>query len=197
MGKVLHASGSGYFPSCIQNGTGYWSLEKAMDIYWRVRTWEISLSVTYLITEGEGSQTLTTSPLQNPYELTAFVTEEEAIPCNINFFEIAGSGPGGDFRITFGTVKKGGSLYDPGFDFYATWGDEYDFGFAEFEVTSGDGGDDVRPFSIYGSNPIQMSFNVYERPEVSFTLLDATLSVEPKEWWSYGGTYNTSTGARL
>lgn len=168
-----------------------------MEIYWRVRTWEVSLSVTYLITEGESSQTLTTSPSPNPYELTAFVIEEEDIPCGINFFEQAGEGAGGDFFIQFGTVKKDGSLYDPGFDFYAFWTEEYDFGFALFEVTTRDGGDDVRSLSIYGSNPIEMSFTVFERPEVSFTLLDATLSLEPTEWWSYGGMYDTATGEPL
>ena len=57
MGKVLHASYSGYFPFCIGRDGNFgpdegeteggvypvgMSLEDAMKIYWRVRTWEIS-----------------------------------------------------------------------------------------------------------------------------------------------------------
>ena len=44
MAKVLHASYSGYFPSCLQvsDEFGVFTLEKAMEIYWRVKAWTIS-----------------------------------------------------------------------------------------------------------------------------------------------------------
>ena len=189
MGKVLHASGSGYFVDCIQNGPGYWTLEKAMDIWWRIRSWELNLSVTYLIEGGEDSEIVTTSPINNPPSvITSTVNTEEDLVCD-NFFDA--------YLDLSNATTKSGSLYDPGLGFYVLWGEEYDFGFAEYEVSFGASGPDVRSFSIYGSSPFEVSFKTYERPEISFTLLEATFSLEPKEWWSYGGTYNTSTGEPL
>ena len=196
MGKVLHASGSGYFPGCIQDGTGYWSLEKAMEVYWRVKTWELRTTVTYLVEEGEDSEVLVTYPdSPNPFQPVSIDSsliqgEEEYLVCEHSLNSIYAD-------IDFYQSTKSGSLYDPGFTFYANWTQEYDFGFAEFQIDSGGGGTDVRSFSIYGSSPIQMSFTLLERPTVSSTLLDATFSLEPKEWFSYGGTYNTSTGEPL
>ena len=44
MAKVLHASASGYFPSCLQFNSelAIFTLEEAMEIYWKVKTWTIS-----------------------------------------------------------------------------------------------------------------------------------------------------------
>jgi len=190
MGKILHAGKSGYFPFCLQEGTGYWSLEKAMEIYWRIRSWEFSLSVTYLAFSDLGEEqifTTTPTPL-GPAVITSLVTTEEDLVCGNSLNR---------FLHLEATPTKSGSLYNPGFGVDVNWGSEYDFGFAEFQVFSGAGGPDVRSFSIYGSSSFPLSFIVYERPEISFSLLDATLSLEPKSWWSYGGTYDTSTGARL
>jgi hypothetical protein len=54
MGKVIHASYSGYFPTCIISGTPtpsqeYLSLtlEQAMALFWRVRTWEAKASGSF------------------------------------------------------------------------------------------------------------------------------------------------------
>lgn len=46
MAKVLHASYSGYFPSCLTElpELATQSLEDAMTIYWRVKSWTITIS---------------------------------------------------------------------------------------------------------------------------------------------------------
>ena len=55
MAKVLHASYSGYFPSCLQvsNEFAIFTLEEAMEIYWRVKAWTIA--GTYVNRFGESS----------------------------------------------------------------------------------------------------------------------------------------------
>jgi hypothetical protein len=55
MARVLHASASGYFPSCLQvsNELAIFTLEEAMEIYWKVRSWTIS--GTYLNDLNESS----------------------------------------------------------------------------------------------------------------------------------------------
>ena len=191
MGEVLHASGSGYFTNCIQNGTGFWSLEKAMQIYWRVRTWELSASGTYFISEETQNWSYSLS------DITSNAAAEEELVCGENQFE------GGEENeesiayclIQLNNVQKSGSLYNP----------------IPFLYISGP---NDTPISISGpyssptpieperehfiSLPIFGSTGAFWR----FTLpvpgtLDGTFSLEPTEWWSYGETYNTSTGARL
>jgi hypothetical protein len=48
MAKVLHASYSGYFPSCLNEfpELATQSLEDAMTIYWRVKSWTITITST-------------------------------------------------------------------------------------------------------------------------------------------------------
>jgi hypothetical protein len=48
MAKVLHASYSGYFPSCLIEfpELATQSLENAMTIYWRVKSWTITITST-------------------------------------------------------------------------------------------------------------------------------------------------------
>ncbi len=55
MAKVLHASYSGYFPSCLQvnSARSIFTLEEAMKIYWRVKAWTIT--GTYSNQFGESS----------------------------------------------------------------------------------------------------------------------------------------------
>lgn len=55
MAKVLHASYSGYFPSCLQvnSASSVFTLEEAMTIYWRAKAWTIA--GTYSNQFGESS----------------------------------------------------------------------------------------------------------------------------------------------
>lgn len=64
MGKVLHASYSGYFPSCLQvsNEFAIFTLEEAMEIYWQVRAWTIAGTYTNQFGESSSfSQTFTST----------------------------------------------------------------------------------------------------------------------------------------
>ena len=191
MGKVLHASKSGYFTSCIQNGAGYWTLEKAMEVYWRVKKWELNMSTTYLFDIPENPETITISPGTNVL-LTSGSGQEEDLVCGAAFY--ADTGP---IEITFGDAVKSGSLYSPGFNFYASFIVNFDLGDFTLNVYTGGDGTDVRSYSVYGSTPIEFSYTIFDPFAEFFVLQDASFSLEPKEWWSYGGTYNTSTGARL
>jgi len=196
MGKVLHASKSGYFISCIQNGAGYWTLEKAMEVYWRVKTWELNMSATYLIDLPENPETITISPGANVL-LTSVYGQEEELVCN-NEFNATPSGSYGGLNIFFfGDAAKSGSLYSPAFNFFATFTKNFSEGDFILDVQTGNNGPDVRSYSVYGSTPIEFSYTIFDLYKEFFVLQDATFSLEPKEWWSYGGTYNTSTGARL
>jgi len=55
MAQVLHTSYSGYFPSCLQvsDGIAIFTLEEAMEIYWKVKAWTIA--GTYVNPFGESS----------------------------------------------------------------------------------------------------------------------------------------------
>ena len=62
MAKVLHASYSGYFPSCLQvsNGLAIFTLEEAMEIYWKVKAWTIAGTYTNDLGQSSSfSQTFT------------------------------------------------------------------------------------------------------------------------------------------
>ena len=64
MAKVLHASASGYFPSCLPTfSSGYPSfpLDTAMEIYWKVRSWQVTGSYTYGPYNVPISQTFTST----------------------------------------------------------------------------------------------------------------------------------------
>lgn len=206
MGKILHASGSGYFPGCIQNGVGFWSLEKAMDIYWRIRTWELNPSITYSIPIDGVPTELTVSP-SAPMELTYRfgyldsyppITSEEELVCGAeNTLIVSTEEYSGDYygEISFSYPQKSGLLYSPGFLLNFNFNAEiYDFGSINFVGIFYGASVGDKSFSIYGSEPIPFFFTQFAE---YFTFVDATLSLEPKEWWSYGGMYNTNTGARL
>jgi hypothetical protein len=62
MAKVLHASASGYFPSCLTEDAGLatQSLADAMTIYWRVKSWTITItSAEFPISPRTFTQTAT------------------------------------------------------------------------------------------------------------------------------------------
>jgi len=64
MAKVLHASYSGYFPSCLQVSSQFaiFTLEEAMGIYWKVKAWTIAGTFTNQFGESSSfSQTFTST----------------------------------------------------------------------------------------------------------------------------------------
>ena len=197
MGKVLHASGSGYFPGCIADGAPEdcpWTLEKAMQTYWRVRTWDF---------EASGIATNNDDP-SDTYPFSSTITDitshseqtflpqtaEEGLVCG-NYFSFFG-----ELRyeayIDFFQVERSGSLYNSGLAGvvldYTTDPLQFQFG---AELSS------AFSISILGTSiPIDMFWDNDDEEE-SYRITSGSATLTPTLWWSYGGTYNPSTGARL
>jgi hypothetical protein len=189
MGKVLHASGSGYFINCIEESAdsihAVWTLENAIKTYWRVRSWNFSASGTAEGIDSPYPWSFSFNNIASPY------TNEEQLVCGGGFSE---NDPDVDIEyafIEFGQVKKVGNLYNAGFLGYAyagIAGVECSFSsiFSFTEVTS--------TLSVFGG-VLPVGGQTLAGADTILSITEATLT--PTEWWSYGGTYDTSTGARL
>ena len=100
MAKVLHASASGYFPSCLVENANLanQSLVDAMAIYWKVKSWTITISgddpisartftqtasdETYLVCDNSGGSGNGFSPSdeENTFFLNGFYVNSYATP---------------------------------------------------------------------------------------------------------------------
>jgi len=94
MGKVLHASGSGYFPFCLTRGvppetgrgTDYpisLSLTKYMSWWWKVKTWTLTGNSSYVETAESGALiniSTTIGLIQDEY-YTSNIPSEENLVC--------------------------------------------------------------------------------------------------------------------
>jgi hypothetical protein len=184
-----------------------------MEVFWRIRSWELNVSITYVVGFEEPIE-FTVSP-PSPYQFTYRynsgaspftgppLTSEEELVCGsevslvVGMEEYAINEPFGFLELI--SPQKNGSLYSPGFNLHFEFeADVLGQGFFDFEGNSNEQLGQ-KSFSIYGSEPISVIFTEAPDPEdpFAFRFVDATLSLEPTEWWSYGGMYNTSTGARL
>ena len=217
MGKVLHASGSGYFPECIieqepdpQLPCVATTLTEAMALTWRVRKWEAKVSgIIHDLSDGFSSafngawrDSNSSSPFDKEEDIVCFGgnSHTENIPFNVfvttNNPDLEPFSFEANLQFIHGNTFTGlppsdrkvyrvGDIYYPYIDirsflifastyyYFAKLG-TYKITFAGEEITG-----DI--FSGYSAN---------------FT---GTMSVEirAKEYWSYGGTYNTSTGQPL
>jgi hypothetical protein len=199
MGKVLHASKSGYFPGCIQESTdsvyAVWPLEKAMQTYWRVRAWDFNADIVVRFfdypDEGENTDIPFTTSVT---DIRSDAEDEETLVCSNEFFK-AGI-QNADlffFPVSFPSYpyRKVGDLYYSGFG-----------GFIEDNA-------EETEFSFWAENSGQFSISILGATLAisadymgsisggSHEVISCTASLTPSEWWSYGGTYNTSTGQRL
>jgi hypothetical protein len=206
MGKVLHASYSGYFPTCIVPGKptppeDYLSLtlDQAMALFWRVKTWRAKASGSFHDEVLEATIEYTSSSFVDMTP-NLIVDEEQNLVCYGNrtfYFERAATATitlddGGtsdadgniNFQYIFSSVNKSGSTYYPyalissinsasskGVGSVSKIG-TYKITYLNFEI----GGD------LFGSDGSSGS---------------ASIQIDAKEYWSYGGTYDTSTGSRL
>lgn len=202
MGKVLHASNSGYFPFCISElgdeeigpGTYYplgMSLEKVMEIYWRIRD---------VVCNGPGDPEFTADIqyYKKGTELLFDAQEESDLVCTDGFFVNAiGSNDGQILHF----VKRI-SAFGSGPSIIFSEGEYYPFIY--FSALATVVGDD-----LYIGDSLADDF---EGPTSSFTFFGLTiilynsqpLDAEPyvgsmlaESYWSYGGTWDTTTGARL
>jgi hypothetical protein len=180
MGKVLHASKSGYFPFCLQpfQSEGLYhftiaTLENAMRAFWVLRSFSIT-----------GSYNTFDSSRNFSIVLSNTASTEEEIVCNpiwevysySNLDSISGLWYSGNNFYTYG------DLIVPDYSISALY---LEGGGAGFAVTSLDDSNYEETFSLenmtfYGASGGARGF-----------------SINPISYWSYDGTYDTETGARL
>jgi hypothetical protein len=213
MAKVLHASKSGYFPFCEQNSLDFsdnlkidGTLEQIMALYWRVKRFKYSLTGQYtadfadpiIISGGSGvfaqniyppneedlvcsgptlftgSATLSTEVTITPnFYMGLFLTNPIS---PLPFFQSTDDIYKTYFQITSDRVFGGG---------------EFTNSIATSEFSQPCGNYSVQIFSqIIKFGTLFQTFNPNYSGNVS-------LVIEPSEYWSYGGTYNTTTGEPL
>jgi len=199
MGKVLHASYSGYFPFCIEeapepteegsvvgSGTIYplgMSLENAMKLYWRMKKIKLTTprasATAFAESTKQSEEFLVCTP--NPIAGTAsYFTTEILRYTDLSMF----------FQSPF--IYKYNDLYYPNIQL-SFIDQDFDPGgstiivgqFFSLQIDI-----DYYVYSTYnflGLGEIELyAFDVRGSPELG--------SIEVNEYWSYGGTWNTSTG---
>jgi len=227
MGKVINASGSGYFPFCFRPASDYQypeyyitaSLVDMMGVYWRVKTWRATISGGYsAIGEGSAFFNLIYSgsgdfdqPSSNPYPL-----KEEEIVCGkireyfTNYsFTATISGP--EYTVTenfniflspflLGFIKLSEDSIATSFLV-----ESHQFGsVVGFSTEPGPPylvdvlSDSIIEYKFLGKTIqtnklwVRIPFSPYSQLKTNLKLI-----LEPSEYWSYGGTYNTTTGQPL
>lgn len=203
MGKVLHASGSGYFINCIEesgdSANAIWTLENAMKLYWRVRSWSFSASG---VKEEDGELFPFSTNIDNMISRVYSEPDDERIPtlreeqlvCGDisypNFQNIDDPDLENTIEVGLQGVFKVGNLYNPSFEGFVS--DELNN--IDYSMAATPGFNEASStISLFGGVlPIGARSTVAQEEVLSIT---ATLT--PTEWWSYGGTYDTSTGAPL
>ena len=232
MGKILHASGSGYFVECVQVGAGgfgvgVFSLDHFMKMYWRAKAFRFTLQATLAIIDPGGEYTYTyfcntpTNPppifqksgLEYNEELDDYppIVNEEEMVCGFQWIpqyfykdELRGSN-------LYGFVATSQYVNDP-----ATL---YNFtGYLKMDISFITGLNNVGDIAITLGQPTSFPYNIqapinfggvtvqgylgYRSPDEYSFILDTaassfTASFEVDEYFSFGGTINTSTGEPL
>ena len=119
MGKVLHASGSGYFPFCLTKGTppstgkgtNYpisLSLTKYMSWWWKVRTWTLTGSSACnetAVSEGLSNNWSTTGLVQEDSYTSSIPSEENLVCQDIRIIQKTSAGGVGFDGFSTGTFS--------------------------------------------------------------------------------------------
>jgi hypothetical protein len=219
MGKVLHASGSGYFPRCLVNSStlprdGNYiigGIQEVMTPFWRVRKWEISVTGTLV---GPGTEWTFSGTPNELFGYPEAVEKEEDLVC-FNSQD--------KFYIGFASeLVPWATLNGEPFENIANLfvGLGYVFPpYNTFESNAIVKNDDIYKLPFFWgiggiallSDPLEAgwvpvgtyTFDVLGVSTVPRTLYGPNLSgsvtaiVSAKEYWSYGGTYSTTTGEPL
>ena len=196
MGKVLSAQGTGYYPSCIQvgerpNDESYLdlSIEEGMALYWRTKKWRVDASGSFTSDDYDYPITYSGSSLATR---TPKVEAEENLVCT-----------GKSEFVVLGDILWNGGLSKAEFAYDFTFGYKSDSKFYPYFVCNA---------PLIGTFPsgdkvgnIFISFNGYTKTGSLYYSQDAPgtpsgnvlLSFTCIEYWSYGGTYDTTTGQSL
>ncbi|NDC25737.1 MAG: hypothetical protein EBZ49_16625 [Proteobacteria bacterium] len=227
MGKVLHASYSGYFPFCLKEGqppeTGIGTsypislpLNQYMSWWWKVKTWRLTgTSVgNETANSGDNFNYWTTTSLNDDEQWTSGIEKEESLICSSTRFI-------GDFTNNIGF--NGESLYQEngGTPSTIVFSNNWRLSFLSSDVyldgktiypnmivsgwfNSQFPGDQkvqeqVDPYSFFYIDGIQIPCYINWFPawtpygDWAWTG-SQIFNLDPLEYWSYGGTWNTSTG---
>jgi hypothetical protein len=219
MGKVLSAQGSGYFPTCIVSDPDYvgqvtGSLQDIMSLYWRVKNFKVSVSGSGIFDLGDnpiscsfsgetGLQTI----YRNAFDPQPSITDEASLVCGYNIRShehLEGSGMsfilgGGEFGPAFMQMYFETVFSRPSESTYVIR-----FRFRLFETTlnvlsitgnpSSQGDSNAVgswSISLFGTNIIGTAYSQ------SIASGSFNVNFTATEYWSYGGTYNTTTGEPL
>lgn len=194
MGRVLHGSYSGYFPFCINEaepsdvgeGTEFplkLSLEKAIELYWRIKKWNFYINQDGVIAEFNFDRVGEFEPTQNPQK-------EEDLVCNIPI--------GGDFFPSpFDQIQP--AIYFNQLYFLinpSTQEKEY------YPSISFTGNYAERAWTSIFTPPAEFVGTVEIETFGQFNCAlsspySQTIKLRPIKWWSYGGIYNENTGERI
>lgn len=218
MGKVLSAQGSGYFPSCIINDpTGFkitGSLQDIMSLYWRVKKFKVSVSGNGIFNEENqipcsfSGETELQTVYRNGFYPQPSITDEASLVCNYNFRDhehLTGSGL--SYTITSeGGSESGNARMEMRFQTAfsrpseSTYAMRFQFRLDErtlfyLRIFSVPSDYDVGSWSVnlFGTTIVGRAYS----QEGSIISGDFNIDFTATEYWSYGGTYDTTTGAPL
>jgi len=188
MGKVLSAQGSGYFPGCIEPYGGYFSLSNAMKIYWRVKSWTISGQYVYGTYSYDFSQTFTST-----------LSEEAHLVCiannlNTDFYPDVEVGNNGRtyFQRPYLFYWNSSSLFYPRLEWKISFPDP---AFPDERwVTTEAEDSNSSSYTILGYT---LPCYVLKKDGDEFISEANNVTAVPASYWSFGGTYDTSTGEPL
>jgi hypothetical protein len=211
MGKVLHASESGYFPTCINEVDSpacVFPLEIMMKIYWRVKRFRVTGS-------GIGTfpppyEYITGTFNFNPFEIFSksysvfedkLLNSEEELVCP-SFFQTLNPEPPIEYFIVLPlpATKNKNNLFalgiSGGFPFEGLLDSEG--GYQGININFGSYATTIPSTSlnIFGVNmPVYITID--NLPDDAYMGGNLQLTLTPIEYWSYGGIYNTITGEPL
>jgi hypothetical protein len=234
MGKVLHASGSGYFPECVgvgvgKCGGGVFSLNHFMKMYWRAKEFKFSISGELFITADlpPGNEYEGLFPFNYPnilfpkfngvedFEGVNPIVNEEQMVCGLIYYAEEHVLPGQNSTAQLNHVlATSNDLNDPATLFNFSPGQLFKLDI-NFEIVStnlylafGSLGTNTFPFTFpFVEGPInfggvEIEGRIYVGFGQDFLGIDTsqssfTASFEVDEYFSFGGTINTSTGEPL
>jgi len=215
MGKVLHASYSGYFPFCVQKGkitSGSFievTLKEAMSIYWKIQTmsyeWFTPLGTNFSEKqEGKIQRSLFS------YEFSPLPDEQNLVCGGVywsydaQITDIVSSGtfvyPISNYAFTdeagvifnWGNmVQSDGIFYIP-IDLFLSLGDNEPATYTLNYAGTNDN-EELTTINIL-DNSVQALY--WKRADIN-PYYPTQMTISPLEYWSYGSTYNTSTGQPL
>lgn len=205
MGRVLHASYSGYFPFCLisqskNNPSEYpfeVNLKNAMALFWKVKTWRVQGYITDTVVQ----------PTYVKNDTSTFIPSDEAgLVCAAGFvidiftdsefsFESIDIGFF-NFDLTGGGAGFNDNSYVPKFFFEGVY---------TTSNSSRQGRSDIDPGQTSGNLTISgfATVPLYRQPDLPPSdplapyYRDGDWTITPEEYWTYDGLYDASTGEPL